>query len=301
VGVDDFRSKRIKLPREVFAYAPGPERDPSDLIDERTWRGVVFLPDDVSVRTSDHHGELLRAAHDVWGHWTGLVLDVQSLVVAARDDPLALACLVVTDELQASIYAVLTGFYRQSIAGLRSALDAIVAGAYFRALPNPDKFAQWADGQREGQLWMRDVRKQLSKVEPYRRFEASAHDRSESSRATLLGRSGWLNFLYAHLSGFSHGRPFYVGESGNRLPSSNVELWGGSNGPVYEPRSVRLWSRFYFDVALVSLLLVGLADTRLLTLTHPADIHYAEFLKRTLAWHFGPPPVARDIVSYLTS
>src|SRR5207249_1807515 len=121
------------------------------------------------------------------------------------------------------------------------------AGAYFRAIPDPQKFAQWADGHREGQVWMRDVRKQLSTVEPYRRFEGSPDDGSETVGATLLGTSGWLNVLYAHLSGFSHGRPFYVGPSGNRLPSSNVELWGGSNGPVYEPRSVSLWSSFYFD------------------------------------------------------
>ena len=106
----------------------------------------------------------------------------------------------------------------------------MVAGAYFRAIPDPQKFAKCADGHREGQLWMRHVRKQLSTVEPYRRFEGSPDDRSETVGANLLGTSGWLNFLYAHLSGFSHGRPFYVSASGNRLPSSNVELWGGSNG-----------------------------------------------------------------------
>jgi hypothetical protein len=122
----DFRSRRFKLPLEAFAYAPGPDPEPSDLVDEATWMELISLPDDASIRTSDHHGGLLRAALDVWSHWIGLVLDVQSLVTAPRDDPLALACLVVSDELQASTFGALTGFYRQAIAGLRSALDAVV-------------------------------------------------------------------------------------------------------------------------------------------------------------------------------
>jgi hypothetical protein len=147
---------------------------------------------------------------------------------------------------------------------------------------------------------MSKVRKSLSTVEPFSRFETSTHGVSAPSE-TLLGREGWLNFLYAHLSGFSHGCPFYLGDSGNRLPSSNVELWGGSNGPVYEPRSVRLWSRFYFDVALISLLVVGLTDRRLLSISNPADIHYLAYLERLFASHFGPPPIAREIVLYLTS
>jgi hypothetical protein len=66
-------------------------------------------------------------------------------------------------------------------------------------------------------------------------------------------------------------------------------------------RSVRLWSRFYFDVALISLLLVGLTEGRLLAIPRPADIHYVAYLERLLAWHFGPPPIARDIALYLTS
>jgi len=294
----DFRSERVKLPPEAFAYAPGPEPEPSDLIDAETWRSIIFLPDDVSIRTSDHYGTVLKRGHDTWGYWVSFVLDIQSLVEEPRDDPLALASLVVSDELQASVYAALTGFYRQSISVLRSAVDAIVAGAYFRAAADPEAFAQWADGHREGQLWMVDVRKKLSVVDPYRRFEAADDDSDVG--ATLLGRSGWLNFLYEHLSGFSHGRPFYVGRSGNRLPSSNVELWGGSNGPVFEPRSVELWSRFYFDVALLCVLMAGLADTRLLSIERPAEMSYTQFLDRLIEWHEAPfASVARRIAAFL--
>src|SRR5208283_3299862 len=52
----DFRAIRIVLERDDFAYAPGPELPPSDLVDENTWRGITTLPDDVSIRASNHYG-----------------------------------------------------------------------------------------------------------------------------------------------------------------------------------------------------------------------------------------------------
>jgi hypothetical protein len=98
---------------------------------------LAYLPDDVSIRTSDHHGTLLKQANDAWGWWVSLVLDIQSLVEAPRDDSLSLSCILVTDELQASIYTMMTGFYRQSISALRSAVEALVMGVYFDCFPIP--------------------------------------------------------------------------------------------------------------------------------------------------------------------
>ena len=292
---DDFRSNRRKLPPEAFAIAPEREPDPSDLIDPSTWSAISTLPDDVSLRTSDHHGTTVRQAYDLWGHWTGLVLDVQSLATDPREDALALACLNVTDELQASIYAALTGFYRQAIAGLRSALEGMMVGVYFRAFPDQEQFTLWADGHRGGRLWWRRMREKLVRADPYVLFEGP------SEEIPLLGDSGWINFLYDRLSGFSHGRPLYTDEDGNQVPTSNVGLWGGSNGPVYESSSVRLWSVYYFDIALASLLLVGLADPDVPRIREPADVPYYVFLERLISWHFGPPPIVRKIVQHLTA
>ncbi|NHM25923.1 hypothetical protein G7K71_02640 [Desulfofundulus sp. TPOSR] len=290
----DFRFKRYKLPPEAFAIGPKKEPEPSDLVDEKTWRDLVWLTDDVSLRTSEHHGTLLRKANQLTGHWIEMVLDIQSLIQNPRDDALALACLDVYDDLQASIYTMLTGFYRQSIATLRMALEETLAGAYFRAYPNSTKVQQWADGLREGQLWVREIRKKLSKIEPYSFFETGEYK--------LCGKDGWVDFLYGRLSGFSHGRPFYTDEEGNRVPTSNVGLWGGSNGPVYEPRAVKLWSAFFFDTALLCLVLVGLAEKRLLDLERPTSISFKEFLERAIFWHLDiapPHPVAREIVRFL--
>src|SRR5918996_3728101 len=104
---EDFRARRWKLPPEAFAIAPDREPDPTDLIDQHTWTELTWLADDVSLRTSEHHGSTLRAANELWGYWVSLTLDVQSLLADPREDALALGCLAVTDELQASSYAAL--------------------------------------------------------------------------------------------------------------------------------------------------------------------------------------------------
>jgi hypothetical protein len=291
----DFRSVRRKLPPEAFAIGPEQEPAPTDLIDTATWDGITDLPDDVSLRTTDHHGTTLRNAYELWSCWPGLTLDLQSLVPEPREDALCLASITVSDELQSSLHAALTGYYRQAIAGLRPAMEATMAGAYFRAFPNLSKFTKWADGHEGGELWMREMRRALVGVAPYARFEGSAND------AAFLGKSGWVNLLYQRLSTFSHGRPQYTDEDGNRVPTDNVGLWGGSNGPVYEPRSVRLWSAFYFDVGLISLLLTGLAEPRVLRVERPNDLPYYVLLERLLSWHLGPPPIARKIVGYLAT
>ena len=114
-----------------------------------------------------------------------------------------------------------------------------------------------------------------------------------------MGKDGWVESLYSHLSAFIHGRPFYADERDNRIPTSNIGLWRGSNGPVYEPEAVYLWARYFFDTALLCLMLVGLSEEKLLCLENPEDISFAEFLKRTLSWHYNPHPVASEIGRFL--
>jgi hypothetical protein len=229
----DFRSSRRMLPPEAFAMAPDTEPDPSDLIAEDTWDSLIHLPDDVSLRTSNHHGTLLKRADDVWSWWVSLSLDLQSLAAHPDDDSLCLGWLTASDELQASTYAMMTGFYRQAIAGLRSALEAALMGVYFRQFPDPKKFERWADGHEDGKVWFGKAREALGKSEPFSLFNDP-----HAELTSLMQKGGWVDFQYATLSGFSHGRPFYVNRFGDKVPSMNVELWNGSNGPIYESRSV---------------------------------------------------------------
>ena len=289
----DFRLRRYKLPPEAFLIHPDKEIEPTDMVDPETWGEITTLPDDVSLRTSEHHGSLLRVANKLVGHWGAMVLDIQSLLENPRDDALALVCLDAGDDFQASIYLMLTGFYRQSIATLRMALEGILTGAYFRAFPDPAKFSQWVEGYREGQVWVKEIRNRLMKKEPYRLFEKEEHK--------LLAKDGWINFLYSRLSAFSHGRPYYTDDEGYQIPTSNVGLWGGSNGPVYEPRAVKLWEAFFWDTALLCLSMTGLAEERLWSLTSPTGVHIEEFLKFTLHYHPSPHPVSFRIYKYIKS
>jgi len=292
----DFRFKRYKLPPEAFLIGPESEPEPTDLIDAETWGAITTLPDDVSLRTSEHHGLLLRNANQLVSHWVGMVLDIQSLTPTPKDDALALACLNAHDDFRASVYTMLTGFYRQSIATLRAALEGVLAGVYLRAFPNPSKVRQWTEGLREGRLGIDRICGKLSRIEPYSQFETGDYK-------LFKGNQGWVDFLWSRLSEFSHGRPFYTDEEGQKIPTSNVRLWGGSNGPVYEPRAVKLWSAFFFDTALLCLMLVGLAEKRLLYLEIFTDISFQNFLERVLSWHNvvfpSPHPVARNIIRYL--
>ena len=66
----DFRFKRYKLPPEAFAIGPGKEPEPTDMVDEETWRNLVWLTDDVSLRTIDIQIIFLGIDSFFAGHFT---------------------------------------------------------------------------------------------------------------------------------------------------------------------------------------------------------------------------------------
>jgi hypothetical protein len=68
--LSDFRAVRIVLEPDDFALG-GDESDPlpSDLISKKIWFGIMDLPDDVVIRTSDHNGKALGEAHWLWARW----------------------------------------------------------------------------------------------------------------------------------------------------------------------------------------------------------------------------------------
>jgi len=63
----DFRSVRALLPEDAFAYAVGPQSRPTDLISSKTWSSIMALPDDVSIRNTNHFGPLLEGVWLLWG------------------------------------------------------------------------------------------------------------------------------------------------------------------------------------------------------------------------------------------
>jgi hypothetical protein len=69
VPLKDFRARRSKLERHEFAISEGQDAPPSQLIDEVVWHGIMHLPEDVSIRISDHNGTRLRLLHGLWQDW----------------------------------------------------------------------------------------------------------------------------------------------------------------------------------------------------------------------------------------
>jgi hypothetical protein len=70
---DDFRRERAYLADEVFAVPRTSDHRPTEPVDEETWDGMIDLPTDVLLMTSDHMGEMLADAHNQWRHWIEVI------------------------------------------------------------------------------------------------------------------------------------------------------------------------------------------------------------------------------------
>jgi hypothetical protein len=296
VVTNDFRTIRAKLPDEAFALVDGPEPEPTDPVEPSIWSGIASLPDDVSLRTADFHGEALKHAYEAWGYWISLVLDAQQLAEDVNVDALAVATSNAIDEFQASFYAALTGFYRQAIGVLRSITESMLAAAYFKRVPVADQktnLEQWLSGHKDGLFAVGPRRKQLARVAPFDRFE-------ERDASFLSRDDGWFAWLYGLLCAFVHARPAHADANGIVLYTTNGGMWS-SNGPIYVARAFEFWEVLYFDAMLLALFLAGLSDERLPRLERPNDVPFMYFLECLMEWHPapGPPPTAAAIARYL--
>jgi hypothetical protein len=65
----DFRATRSKLEPHGFAVSEGQDVPPSNLIEQEVWDGIMHLPEDVSIRISDHNGTRLELLHGLWADW----------------------------------------------------------------------------------------------------------------------------------------------------------------------------------------------------------------------------------------
>lgn len=77
----------------------------------------MTLPDDVSVRTSDEYGRLLKRMDRCWDAW------IEALTM--RQDPAESAILDAADKFHAATYNALHGFYRHAFGCLQNALGVI--------------------------------------------------------------------------------------------------------------------------------------------------------------------------------
>lgn len=202
--VTDFRSSRKLLPDEVFAYVTGNRSRPTDLVRKRTWRGIMHLPDDVALTTSNHHGKQLRTLYTFWGAWLE--------AIGEDEDALYGAMLDAADCFQSSTFDALHGYYRSALSNLRAALDLVAIGTVGNLTPADPVYARWKESNARLVFPLAKLRRLTN----------------EPISSLLFKQAGWMDDLYDELSAYTHSRP----------DSSDGTMWE-SNGPVYRTIAFR--------------------------------------------------------------
>ncbi len=226
--LSDFRALRWKLEPHEFAISEGQDATPSDLIESKVWNGIVRLPEDVSIRISDHNGTRLKLLYSLWCDWIEAVGD--------PDDPDEIfnCMLDATDCLQCANFNFIHGFYRGALAELRTILELITIGTYGSLNPVDPDYLSWKGGASE-----------LNFARCRRRLKGTL--RADQSR-WLFEDGGLLATVYQNLSNYAHSRP----------DSSDGALWQ-SNGPVYNNEAISLTFVSTLTVCAACYLLVRLA------------------------------------------
>jgi hypothetical protein len=209
----DFRARRTVLTRHDFGLAPKRAPRPSDIIKKATWRSIVTLPDDVAVRTSNYHGTALGQLDDLGEAW------VESF--GSTHDCLFPVMLDAGDDFQVATYTALTGFYRLSIAALRSALELVTIGTWAQVCGRHQEFRDWRAGKFP-----------LSFGQACDGLAGATGTLGSHLRATVNDslfdqrnppdEGGFLRRIFSGISDFSHARPGYADGDMRQ-----------SNGPIY--------------------------------------------------------------------
>lgn len=272
LSTEDFRAVRMVLDAEDFALGPeGPEPPPSDLVDEQTWHAVMDLPDDVAIRTSNERGGAMRLLNHLLNAWTE--------AMPLRDgDPtlLATAMLDAYEALDASLFNMVHGFYKQSIGSLRDALEIMSLSCACMLGEDSSAWASWEAGD---ELRFKELCDRLQR--PLRSHELASHD---VSGATLCTRDkAWMRDLYRRLSRFAHARS----------DSLNGRIWE-STGPIFTNAGFQLASEAFLETHALALILARIAGGGVVPLTaraHDAFLNVKSYIA---------PPFDGVCISYAT-
>jgi hypothetical protein len=235
----DFRIIRKRLLPQDFAVGSNkPNESPTDLIDADTWRDIVSLPDDVSIRTSDHFGSVFNVFWERWADWVAIVLALQDAVKEPKKSPIAHVACNAIDEFQASIYNVLTGFYRLAFSALRNIVEQMTIGLHLSLSNDINLFSNWLNGVDE--LKFGTVADNAQKHSVIINIEKALEDKINDSlfrqknSKSQQDNGGFARRLFSELSSYTHGGPSFT----------NADIWQ-SNGPLFVPSAVEKWINVY--------------------------------------------------------
>ncbi len=227
MSIADFRAVRVILEPDDFALgSEEPDPPPSDRIAEKTWHGIMNLPDDVAIRTSDHNGQIPGEVYWLWGRWIR--------AVGMTDDALFVAMLDATDDLQASFFDALHGYYRTAFSALRNVIELMTIGACGMLTKTP-LYKEWREGSTEFKFGAAcDLLSNEISLSAFNQGIRTAGYQSlwDAKRAALRG--GYSRRLYRDMCNFAHSRP---GFTDGDLRSSN--------GPIYIAKVFWHWYLAY--------------------------------------------------------
>jgi hypothetical protein len=218
----DVRATRAYLADDVFLSVPGGKDPPKDPVSRKTWRGVMSLPTDVLLRTTDYLGTMVSDMHEQWGAWIASFPPDPSAVPYMFEPALDAA-----DEFDAAPFIAMHGYYRQATAGLRNALETMITGAALAISKNQKNYREWRESAYQPKF---GNQVDLLASDP----TLAARDQTFGG-PTLFGprTHGVLRRLYANLNRYAHGWP----------NSTNGAIWQ-SNGPVFIGRA---FTQFWID------------------------------------------------------
>jgi hypothetical protein len=265
----DFRAKRLMLERKDFAIAPGRYSGPTDLIQKNTWRTIISLPDDVSIRTSDRYGSQLKQMEEYSGIWGRVVLAVQALSKNPRKSPLAIAACDAADEFQASMYCALVGYYRVAFSCLRNVLEQMTIAMRLAVITDPKSFADWRNTEtRIGFGWAADTLRKAAEVVAVEQHLKTA------TRDSLFAQNpkGFVRRLFGQLSKYTHGTTGFTDADFRQ-----------SNGPILVPQAFLAWHAATVKTYVIALHELKLGESRLRELPYgPPSVTLDEFRRKVL-------------------
>ena len=144
-----------------------------------------------------------------------------------------------SDELQAATFNALGGYYRVAIGCLRSGLESITIATYCQARAAKGEFEEWQKGERDigfGEACDKLITAQC--VQPLSKALLTRGGTDLFRPGQGKKQAGWVRRLYSGLSDYLHSRPGF----------DAAQMWGGSNGPIYEKGAFRWKHRLWYNV-----------------------------------------------------
>ncbi|HKB59869.1 MAG TPA: hypothetical protein VKC56_07450 [Gallionellaceae bacterium] len=243
LDLGDFRARRSVLDPADFALgSDAPEAAPTGLISEKVWREIMTLPDDVLIRTTGHDGRWIELLYRLRSNWLGC-MPKQGILFEAMLD--------VLEDLDAALFSLMHGYYRQSITACRDALELMTFACMCDLYGEAHRWTDWQAGKEN--FSFRDNCVRIARHETMRSLETIAQH-TYGSEVSLLpadyeadaAQNAWITNLHGRLCEYAHPR------------GTNGKLWS-SNGPVYSTEGMAVCCDAYLECFSALMLLARIA------------------------------------------